>query len=188
MAIPPDRPGEPLRPRAGRPLPADPPEPRTAVVREEYIAPAGVDPAWAARLEDRVRSLKSLLALASLLALTATGLAAWALLRDHDTDAGPSVERVSRVDAKVDRLERRLGGASQESDTRQLQEGLTGKADAADLQTLRAEVRDLRKASATAKSAGTSEDTSSAISALDGRVDDLATQIEELSAASSQTP
>lgn len=176
MALPPDRPTEPL-------------QPRPAVVREEYAADPGVDPAWAVRFEDRIRSLKRLLALVGVLALAGLGLAAWALLRDDDTDAGPSPERVARVSEKVDRLERRLGGASEESDTQQLEDGLTGKADAADLQALRREVRELRSAAADAEPSGSSSgDSSGAVSALDGRVDDLTEQVEELRTAAAAEP
>jgi hypothetical protein len=178
MATPPDRPTEPLHPRA-------------PLAREEVVAAPAVDPAWPARLDDRLRSLRNLLALVSVLALAALGLAAWALLRDDDTEAGPSNSRVARISDKLDRLEQRLGGASEESDTTQLQEGLTGKADAADLARLQREVRQLRASVAEAGDAGAAEapaddGAGEAVTALDTRVDELEQQVGELQADAGQ--
>ena len=62
-------------------------------------------------LADRVRSLRGWLAVATVLALLALGLAAWALLtqeEEQDAQAGASREQVERLDARVDDLESRI--------------------------------------------------------------------------------
>jgi hypothetical protein len=168
MATPPDR-------------PLDPVPPRRPVVREG-VAPA-VDPVWAADLDDRVRSLRTMLALVSVLALAGFALAGWAILRDDDTEAGPSQSRVSRIDEKVDRLEQRMGGTAQADKTEEVQADVAGKADADDVATLQRQVRELRSsvtaaaddAPAAAGGAGPGD-----VTALDARVDELEEQLDAL--------
>lgn len=174
MSHPEDPPTEPLRPRA--PLhPADAGVPVAATV----------DPAWTAQLEDQIRSLKGLAALLTVLTLAALGLAAWAIIRDDDTEAGPSQARVARIDEKVDRLEQRVGGDTAAAKAAPSTSDLDAKADAADVEALRKEVA-AAKADAKAASGASSTDAGAspeAVTALDGRIDQLEKDVEELRTA-----
>src|SRR5688500_11085188 len=83
---------------------APPPAPSPHVITEdERVAYA--------KLADRVGSLRAWLALATVLAIAALGLAAWALVtkeEEDDTQAGASRTSVERLDARVDELESQI--------------------------------------------------------------------------------
>lgn len=174
MSLPPeDRPTEPLRPRA--------PAAEPAVARDV------VDAGWAARFEDQLRSLKSMMALIGVLALTALGLALYDLLAgDEDGgDRGASRDRVAQIDQRVDRLENKAGGASEESDVAKVREGLDGKAEQADVEQLGSDVEELRAA---VEAAGSDDSTAQDVAELDERVAQLEAEVEELRAESAQQP
>lgn len=157
---PSDRPTEPLR-------------------REAVAASEVVDPVWAERLEDRVRFLQGLAALATVLALSGAGLSVYLLLADDDDRQGASRERVARLDGRIDRLEGRVGRASDETDVSRLTDQLAGKADTESVQALSDEVKQLK---ASVDDASSGDDTSAdAVVQLDERVDALAQQVEDLS-------
>jgi len=170
---PSDRPTEPLR----RQVP---------VAREAVGVSEVVDPVWAERLEERVRFLQGLAALATVLALAGAGLSLYLLLRDDDDRQGASRERVARLDARVDRLEGRVGRASDETDVSRLTDQLAGKADTESVQALSDEVRQLK---ASVDEASSGDDTSAdAVVQLDERVDALAQQVEDLSSQTAPQP
>lgn len=174
--LPEDRPTEPLRPR--QPVAAEP------VAAREVAA---VDPGWMARIEDQIRSLKSMMALVGVLALAALGLALYDLLRDDDGGdrEGASRERVAQIDERVDRLEGRAGGAPKESDVTRVQEGLEGKAEQSDVEDLGAQIEELRAA----VEAGDSDDsTTQDLATLSEQVEQLAAEVEELRSESQQQP
>lgn len=177
MSVPPDHPTEPLQPV--------PPPAGRSVVTERAVAGAVVDPAFLHRLEERVRSLRTLAALSLLLGLIGTALGAYAILSDEDTDKGPSPSRVARLSQKIDRIEARVGGASQASEqTDELADGLGDKADAADVRALQAELKSLRAQVASARNTGgaSSDDSGAEVTALSTRVDELAKDVDELRA------
>lgn len=159
-------------PLAPPPPGARPPRPGDTA----YLPGEPVDAAWAARLEDEVRSLKRLAALLGLLAVAAIGIGLWALLSDDDSK-GASRERVARIDDRVDRLERRLGTASEESDTARLENELQEKAGKEDLQGIQDDVGDLR-VSLDKLAAADSQD--EGVAKLEDRVDELAQQVDDL--------
>ena len=178
MSLPPeDRPTEPLRPRQ-------------AVASERVVAhePA-VDAGWAARIEDSLRSVKSMLAVVGVIALAALGLALYELLKDDDSgNGGASRERVAQLDARVDRLEKKAGGTSEESDVADVRGGLEDKADRADVEALGEQVEELR-ASVEAAGSG-SEDAASTedVAALGEQLEQLAADVQELQAQAEQQP
>ena len=154
-------------------LPAAAPVAREAVVADEVI-----DPLWAERLEDSLRSLKRLVALLAVLALAGVGLSLYALLRAEDDRQGASRERVARLDNRVDRLERRLGSTTNEAEVARLKGRLDNKADAQSLQELSDDVQQLQ-ASLDEVSSG-DDSFEDAVTELDGRVDELSEQLEGL--------
>lgn len=174
MSLPPeDRPTEPLRPRA-------------PVAAEPVVARDVVDAGWAARLEDQLRSLKSMVALIGVLALAALGLALYDLLRDDGTgERGASRERVAAIDQRVDRLESKAGGASEESDVTKLSEGLDGKADQSEVEQLGSDVEELRAA---VEAAGSDDSAAQDVAALDERLAALEAEVEQLRAESARQP
>ena len=141
-----------------------------------------VDPAWAERLEDQVRSLKGLAALATVLALAGLGLSLYLLLLRDEGDRGASPERVARLDDRVDRLEGRVGRASDETEVTRLEDQLAAKADTQSVQDLSEEVQ-LLQASLDDVSSG-DDSAVDAVVQLDERVDALAQQVEDLSSQS----
>jgi hypothetical protein len=85
-----------------------------AAERQVVAGPVGVDPDWAVHAEDRLRTLQGLLALMSVLALAALGVAIWALVDDGDGDdptrQGASRGRVAALTDRVERLSRAQAG------------------------------------------------------------------------------
>ena len=154
-------------------------QPHAPVAREAVVTSEVVDPLWVERLEDQVRSLKGLVSLATLLALAGVGLSLYLLLRDDGDRRDASRERVARLDSRIDRLEGRVGRASDETDVSRLTDQLAGKADTESVQALSDEVQQLK---ASVDDASSGDDTSAdAVVQLDERVDALAQQVEDLS-------
>ena len=73
-------------------------------------------------LADRLRSLRTALALVSLLAVVALGVGIWALLKDSDDRdrTGASPERVSQLEERTDELERELDGRASDQSVEEL--------------------------------------------------------------------
>ena len=171
---PADRPTEPLRPR----------EPVAAgVAVEREVA----DPGWVARLDDQLRSLKTMVALIGVLSLLALGAALYALLGDEeDVDStGASRDRVAQIDERVDRLESKAGEASEESDVAGLEKELSGKADQGDVEQLSADIEELRAA---VEEGGTDEAVTQELDSLRQGLEALAAEVEELRAEQQQAP
>ena len=164
-------------------LPPTRPVAREAVAREHVVAEA-VDPLWAERLEEQLRSLRGLVALLSVLALAAVALSVYTLLRDDDDRQGASPERVGRLDDRVDRLESRLGSTTNEAEVARLEDRLDAKADAQSVEELTSEVQNLQTA---IDEASAGDDTSAeAVAQLDDRIDQLSDQLELLASESGQ--
>lgn len=169
------------------PQPTEPIRAREPVAREPVLAADPVaDAAWFARIEDQVRSLRTMVALLSVLSLLALGLGAYALLRDDDSGRGASRERVARLDDRVRSLEARAGRSANSTDTNRLATDLADKADKADVDALKAEVKQLRTSVAQSGSGDSSATT--AVNQLSTRVDRLAQQVDDLRANSTTTP
>ena len=114
MALPPD-PDEPTRPLP----PVDPARP----VREREVVVEDVEPAWVREVLDRLRSLRTALAFVGVLAAAALGVALWALLsqeEEGDARRGASIDRVSRLEDRVDELERDTDRAPSRDAVREL--------------------------------------------------------------------
>lgn len=156
------------------------------MVAEPAVAPAAaaVDPGWMARVEDQIRSLKSMMALIGVLALAALGVALYDLLTDDEGDGrGASRDRVAQLGDRVDRLEGRAGGASEESDVTRLQKGLAAKAEQSDVEDLGNQVGELRGA---VEAGGSDDSVAQDLATLSERVDQLAADVEELRKESQQ--
>ena len=158
-------------------------------VRPDHVGapdePGG--PLWPERVEEQIRKLKQLAAVLGLLAALATGLALWALLDDDEGGDGRGASRasVSRLDDRVDRLENRLGNASEENDISNVREDLQDKANKEDVANLQGEVEQLRQAVARA---GRGDDSAQAVEELSARVDQLEQDVQELQREQEQQP
>ena len=177
-------PTEPLRQAA----PAASAPPRVAVGAAP-VAAAGVplayepvDAAWLARLEDRVRSLSSLLALVAVLAIAALGLSIYDLIHNGGDRRGASQQRVARLSDRVSRLEGKSSTAADSSTTTSLATRLDSKASAQDVQKLSDQVAQLRTA------AGSGSADAAALTQLNTRVDKLAQQVADLSSQTTTAP
>lgn len=146
--------------------PDDPVPPRDG----EYVAD---DPALAhEELADRLRSLRTMLALVALLSLAALGVGLWALLEDaNDRDRrGASPERVSQLEDRADELERELDNrASDES-----------------VEELRGEQEQLADRVEALGEATSGDETEQALESLRQDVAELEQRVEELEAQQEQ--
>lgn len=154
-----------------RRLPAQPPgDPaRTGVRETEYVS--GPTPAEA-ELRDRLRSLRTALALVGVLAAAALGVALWTLLsEDEEGDGrGASPQRVNRLQDRVATLEERVGDRATKSSVSDLR---------ADVDALES---DVEEASAGGEA---TEETQAAVETLQGDVEALEQQVADLAAQSS---
>lgn len=165
-------PTEPLRPQ---PAPVEPVHPRAPVVREPVAAayqPA--DPLWFERIDDRLRSLSSFVAVLTVISLAALGLSIYALLKDDGNSRGASRARVAALSDRVDRLESRSADSGTTS-------SLASRLDSTsqDVSRLSDEVGRLRSAVSKAGSGDSSATT--ALTQLNTRVDKLAQDVADLS-------
>ena len=163
MSTPPDEPTRPLPP-------SEPPPPR---VREREVYAPEDDGAWLEELRDQIRSLKTAAALLGVLAVTALGLAAWALLsKDEDDGDGrgrraASATRVSNLAERVDDLESRTKSAPSQGDLDDLEQEQKSLADRLD--------------KVAADSGGQSEGASQeSVDAIQQDVEDLGRRMDEL--------
>ena len=158
-------------------LPAEPVRPRAPVVREPVAAtyqPA--DPLWFERIDDRLRSLSSIVAVLAVVSLAALGLSIYALLRDDGRD-GASPERVTNLADRVERLEGRSADAADSGTTAALDSRLDDTAQ--DVSRLSDEVGKLR--SAVSKAGSGDNSATAALTQLNTRVDQLAQDVADLS-------
>ena len=128
---------------------------------------------------ESLRSLKRWVALATALALLATALAAYAVLRDDGADRDPaSRARTAELDNRLDLLEREARKKSEESDVASLRRDLRSKAAAGDVRALRkrldAIAEQQEEAGAQRRQEGARFD------AVDERLEALSRQVEEL--------
>jgi DNA repair exonuclease SbcCD ATPase subunit len=104
---PPSDPDEPTR----RLPPARPAEP----IRErEVVTTVEPEPEWVQHILDRLRSLRTAVALLGLVAVAALGVALWSLLsqeEEGDARRGASQERVRELENRVEELESESGDA-----------------------------------------------------------------------------
>ena len=178
---PPDRPTEPLRgARAAPPIVEQPvPVAPIAPVVTERTASV-VDPSVILlRLEDTIDSLRSWLVIVSVVAVAALGVAIYALLDDDTSSRGAgsttglaSDERVSQMENRVDRLSRQV---------QDLRAGGSGAGD--DSAALANRIDELETTVRSLSGQGATEGTQDAIDALAGRIDDLASDVEQLQSA-----
>ena len=147
-----------------------PPTPPGEPPREtEYVDPALEE------IRDRLRSLRTALALAALLATAALGVALYTLLSDEDREAGDgprgaSSTRVSQLDERVDELESEIDDRATKTAVSDLRE------DQRELQ------EQVEKASAQAAEGGGDEETQQAVEDLRGDVQALQQRVDEVAA------
>jgi hypothetical protein len=104
--LPPTRPAEPLRER-------------------EVVTTAEPDPAWIQDVSDKLRSLRTAVALLAVLSLAALGVGIWALLtqeEEGDARRGASQERVQELEDRVDKLETETGDAASQDAVERVRE------------------------------------------------------------------
>lgn len=146
--------------------------------RPVLARPVRADQDWTARDDDSLRTLQGLLALVSVLALTALGVAIWALVDDGGEPAGQAASR-DRVVALSDRVEQLESRADQPTDS-----STEGRASQADVDALESDVATLKSQVAEAgdEGGGKSDDATAAdaATALSTRVDELAAQVDGL--------
>jgi len=174
---PPDRPTEPLRRARPAPVVDERVVAPAPLVEERVVTPA-VDPnVILLRLEDAVDNLRTWLLVIGLVAVAALGVALYAVL-DDDTSSGgggsttglASDERVSQIENRVDRL------------SRQLQDVRAGGGSGDDTAALANRIDELEDAvsSQSGQGGAAASGTQDAIDELSSRIDDLASDVEEL--------
>jgi gas vesicle protein len=179
LSLPPD-PDEPTR----RLPPVQPAEP----VREREVVTTEPGPGWEQEILDRLRSLRTGLALVGVLATAALGVGLWALLsqeEEGDAQQGASRERVQSLENQVDELESQTEDAASQSSVdrlrdqqQELEERLSAveeqSSDDGGAEDVQADVRELSDAI---------EQNGQAIEQLDQRVGDLEQQQSQDSAS-----
>lgn len=163
---PPAGPGGPAGP-AG-PIPGDPGGPPREAVRETVVEDG--DAGWMARLEDRLSSLRTAVALVGVLAAIALGLALVELLSDDDEAGGDRGASPARVDGIEDRLDK-------------VDERLENRVTSGDLSDLRSNQRDLAERLEAVEQAAeeqADDDPSAEIDELRQSVEGLEQQVAEL--------
>ena len=146
-----------------RPIPPTGPPREPIIEREVPVA----DPV----LDDAVRSLRTWLALATLVALAALGLALWAVLtkeEEEDAQRGATVEQVERLEQRVEDLESRL---DQRATKGELQEVAEAQVE------IREQIEGVRRQ---ARDRGDTEALQESIDELQQSVDDVAGDVQEL--------
>lgn len=169
-------PTEPIPPQVP---PTEPVRPRAPVVREPVAAayqPA--DPLWLERIDERLRSLSSFVAVLAVVSLAALGLSIYSLLQDDGDGRGASRERVANLDDRVERLEGRTADAADSGTTSTLASRLDDTS--RDVSSLSEEVAKLR--SAVSKAGSGDGSSTAAVTQLSSRVDRLAQDVADLSA------
>ena len=163
-------------PPAGAPLPP----PRVPVAGAPYAAaPVGVvDPAWAARAEDRLRTLRTLLTLMSLVSVAAIGVAIWALTANDEQAGtqGASRGRVAALTDRVERLEDRPARTTPSGD----------QVSASELAAVQEKVDALEAQVADGGGQGSDAASSQSVTQLATRVDRLSADLDELRNAAAQ--
>ena len=179
MSLPTD-PDEPTR----RLPPVQPAEP----LPEREVVTTEVDPAWTQEILDRLRSLRTAVALLGVLSLAALGVGLWALLtqeEEGDARRGASQERVRELENRVEALESETeDAASQDAIERlrdqqgQLDERVSAvedQSDGAAVEDVQADVRELSDGL---------EQVGQSIEQLEQRVDDVEQQQQQDDSAS----
>jgi hypothetical protein len=176
---PPDRPTQPTRPIAppGAPTqPIPPVAPRDPVVEERVVERAAREPL----IVEDLRALRRWLTLIGVLALIATGVAVWALVKVQQVDdRAADSDRVSALAAQVHVLERRVRRASQASDVARLDQRLAAKSDKVDVRALDRRLTRVEKSASSASRGG--RDATTQVNTLQRRVDSLARELGRVS-------
>ena len=134
-------------------------------------------------LADRVRSLRTALALVGVLAVAAFGVALWALLTRDDEqpvveNRGASTERVAELEARVDELRDALRDVPSAEAVDQLQEGQ---------QQLQRRVDEVAQA-ASGEQDTTDEEARTAIEQLSAEVEELEARLDQVEQAQAEQP
>lgn len=163
--------------------PTEPVRPREPIVRErETVASYETgDSLWLA-IDDRLRSIRMMLALVAIIALAALGLSIYTLVDQNNDSDKASAARVAALSDRVGRLEGKTSTSeSTGADTTNSLAGrIAQKADKQDLQDLSDEIDKL-------KSSNSSGASQSSLTRLSTRVDQLAQQVADLESSSSST-
>ncbi len=165
MSVPPDRPTEPLRPA---------PAPRQPVAYEPAPPPTVDVTTVLARLEDTIDSVRTGLMIVGVIAVAALGVAIYALMKDDGTSSsagGASGARVSTLEDRVDRL------------SRQVQAVRSSSNDAGDTSALTDRLDALEKTVKTLADRPQPGDATQAVKELSDRIDDVASDVEQLKSA-----
>jgi chromosome segregation ATPase len=165
VALPPD-PDEPTR-RLPPTRPAEPIREREVVTGPDYEA-------WYAELLDRLRSLRTAVALLSILSVAALGVALWALLsqeEEGDARRGASSERVGELEDRIEELESDVGDAASSDAVDRLRD---------DQEQLADEVRSVRERAGGGTSDAAVQDLQDDITQLGDGVEQLSGSVQDL--------
>lgn len=157
---PPTRRLDPAAPPPGTPLPP-PGEPLAAGVPDERLVHE--------ELADRIRTLRTWLAVLGTLAAIALGVALWALLtkeEESDTKRSATPQSVERLDTRVDDLESRIDDRATKTSVEKLESEQEG---------LRDDLADVRKQ---AQSAGDTDELEQSVETLSESVEELEQRVE----------
>ena len=165
-----DLPEEPTRPLP----PASPPPAR--VVEERGVATPVEDPYLSELMLDRLRSLRTALAIVGVIAVAALAVALYTVLtkeEESDTGAGASSQRVAELTGRVDALEADVKSRATKNEVNQI---------ADDVNALDDRVDDVAKQARSASSSdgGTDEQARSSIDQLNENVQTLSQDLEDL--------
>lgn len=159
-----------------RPLPPTTPAPVRPVYEREVAAP--VEDSYRTEiLLDRLRSLRTALAIVGVIAVAALGVAAYAVLtmeEESDAGGGASRQRVANLDDRVDALETEVEDRARTNDVNRI---------ADDVQALSVRVDRVAKqaqSAASSDNSGTDEQARSSIDQLNQSITELDQRVRDL--------
>ncbi|HZB05104.1 MAG TPA: hypothetical protein VE449_00835 [Thermoleophilaceae bacterium] len=167
-----------------RPLPPTTPAPAGPVYEREVAAPVE-DPYRTEILLDRLRSLRTALAMVGVIAIAALAVAVYTVLtmeEESDAGGGASRQQVADLDDRVDALEAEVEAAATKDDVNQLTGDVQALSDRVD------QVAQQARAAATSDNSGTDEQARASIDQLNQSLTDLDARLRELENQAQQQP
>jgi hypothetical protein len=165
-----------------RPLPPPTPAPARRVYEREVAAPVD-DPYRTEILLDRLRSLRTALAIVGLIAVAALAVAVYAVLameEESDAGGGASRQQVANLDDRVDALEAEVEDRATGDDVNRIADDVQALSDRVD------QVAKQARSAASTDNSGTDEQARASIDQLNQSLTDLDERVRDLEAQAQQ--